>query len=233
MKTPASLGQDELFKRDIHEGAIEAHMEHIQAELRQGFEFLRKYPKTVTVFGSAQIKRDDPIYEKAVNLAAKISKETGYAILTGGGPGTMEAINKGAAEAGGKSLGFNISLPHNHETNDFVNDSLKFSYFFTRKAMMTFTAETYIFFPGGFGTFDELFGLLTLIQTGKIPHIPVILFDSEYWNHALTLLEDTMFHEFHTIKARDLKLFTITDDPAEVIAIIKTAPVTTWWRNLN
>ncbi len=227
---PKEIGD---IKKDIHAGEIREHVEHIQYEFQEGFKFIRKYPKSVTFFGSSQISKNSPIYEKCVKLASYISKETSYAIMTGGGPGVMEAINKGAFEAGGKSLGFNISLPHSHEINDYMTDSIKFSYFFTRKAMMTFTAEAYVFLPGGFGTFDELFGILTLIQTGKIPHVPVILFDSSYWNDVLALLKNTMLDKFHTIREKDLKIFRISDSPEEVVHIIKNAPVSEWWRNIN
>jgi len=226
--------EQSIHIEDVREKDIETHLERIKNEFREGFKFLRKYPKTVTMFGSSQISPESPVYKKASELASRITKETSYAVLTGGGHGVMEAINKSVFEAGGQSLGFNISLPHNHESpNQFRTDSIKFTYFFARKAMMTFTAEAFIFLPGGFGTFDELFSILTLIQTGKIPKIPVILYDSLYWNDVVQLLKTTMFERFKTIKEDDLKLFTVTDSADEVIDIIKKAPVSDWWRNLN
>lgn len=233
MQNSQSQSQDINIKKDIHQGDIQEHLERIRTEFEKGFQFLQKYPKSVSMFGSARIEPDSSVYKRAEELASRISKETSYAVITGGGPGTMEAINKGVFESGGKSLGFNISLPHSHESNKYMVDGLKFSYFFARKAMMTYTAESYVFMPGGFGTFDELFSILTLIQTGKIPRVPVILFDSEYWNDVSKLIKNTMFEKFHTIKEADMELFTVTDSIDEVITIIKNAPVSDWWRNLN
>ncbi len=233
MSKSQSQGQDIHMKKDIHEGEIEEHLERINSEFEQGFKFLQKYPRSVSMFGSSRIDSNSSVYKKAEELAYRISKETNYAVITGGGPGTMEAMNKGVFEAGGKSLGFNISLPHSHESNKYMVDSMKYSYFFARKAMMTFTAEAYIFMPGGFGTMDELFSVLTLIQTGKIPHVPVILFDSEYWNDALRFIKETMFEKFHTIQEKDMDLFIISDSIDEVVTIIKNAPTSDWWRNLN
>jgi uncharacterized protein (TIGR00730 family) len=224
---------EKFIKRDIHRGEIDAHLEHICTEFREGFQMIAKYPKTVTMFGSSMISPESDVYKSAEELAALISRETGYTILSGGGPGTMEAFNKGAFDAGGKSVGFNISLPHNRETNRFMTDSMKFSYFFARKTMMVFTAEAYIFLPGGFGTLDELFSVLVLIQTDKIPRVPIILFNSSYWNEVLALFKNTLLQKFGTIRKEDLEIFTITDSPEEVVDIIKKAPVSEWWRNLN
>ncbi|MEI6304762.1 MAG: TIGR00730 family Rossman fold protein [Candidatus Taylorbacteria bacterium] len=233
MPQPKPHIQYEDMRKDIHRGEILEHLERIRHEFADSFEFLRKYPKSVTIFGSSQIGPESEVYKQATELAYRISKETSYAILTGGGPGTMEAANKGAFDAGGKSLGFNISLPHNHTSNEYMTENLKFSYFFARKAMMTFTAEAYVFLPGGFGTFDELFSVLTLIQTGKIPRVPVILFNSLFWNEVREFLKKTMLNEFHTIKERDLELFTIVDSVDQALDIIKNAPVSEWWRNIN
>lgn len=221
------------LKKDVHAGDIQAHLEHIQDEFRNGFEILKKYPKSVTMFGSSMIDEKSPVYTKASELSKKISEEISYTIVTGGGPGLMEAFNKGAFQAHGQSVGFNESLPHDHKTNEYLTDEIRFSYFFSRKAMMTFTSEAFIFFPGGFGTFDELFSVLTLIQTDKIPRVPVVLFDSSFWNGVLSFFKEVMIDKFGTIREKDLKLFTITDSPDEVVSIIKNAPVSDWWRNLN
>jgi uncharacterized protein (TIGR00730 family) len=221
------------LKKDVHAGDIQTHLEHIQNEFKKSFEMLRKYPKSVTMFGSSMIDEKNPVYTKAQELSKRISEETSYTIVTGGGPGIMEACNKGAFQAHGQSVGFNESLPHDHKTNEYLTDEIKFSYFFSRKAMMTFTAEAFIFFPGGFGTFDELFSVLTLIQTDKIPCVPVILFDTKFWNNVVTLFKEVMIEKFGTIREKDLKLFTVTDSPEEVVNIIKNAPVSDWWRNLN
>lgn len=226
--------EESPFSRpDVHGNEIDTHIEHIGREFRDGFEFLRKYPKTVSIFGSSVTSPDEPVYRKAEELSARIYRELKYAILTGGGPGIMEAANKGAYDAGGISLGLNISLPHERTTNAYVTHAIKFSYFFSRKTMLMFAAEAYVFFPGGYGTFDELFSLLTLIQTDKIPRVPVILFDSGYWNAWKSFLVDHMLKDYHAIDEKDLSIFEITDSPDRVIEIIRSAPVTEWWSNIN
>jgi uncharacterized protein (TIGR00730 family) len=231
--TDHSTDTNFMSKRDIHDGDIQGHLEHITMEFKEGFEFLKRYPKSVTIFGSSTVKQDNPICKNAEELAARIVRELGYAVITGGGPGIMEAANKGAYEADGMSLGFNVSLPHEHFTNPYVRHALKFSYFFSRKTMLAFAAEAYVFFPGGFGTFDELFSILTLIQTRKIPHVPVILFDSTYWNPFISFLQNTMIDKYHTITKPDLTIFEVTDSLDTAIDIIKKAPISEWWRNIN
>ncbi|MFA6295056.1 MAG: TIGR00730 family Rossman fold protein [Candidatus Paceibacterota bacterium] len=220
-------------KSDIHGGDITAHLEHINHEFSDGFEFLKRYPKSVTIFGSSQAKSDSESYKNAEMLAGRIVTELKYALITGGGPGIMEAANKGAYEAGGVSLGMNISLPHERTTNAYVTHAIKFSYFFSRKTMMMFAAEAFIFFPGGFGTFDELFNVLTLVQTGKIPRMPIILFNSKFWNQFHDFLAKEMYENNKTIEKHDLDLMTITDSMDEVINVIKKAPISEWWRNIN
>jgi len=224
---------NKFTRQDIHEGDIIEHLEHIQTEFHDGFEFLKNYPKSVTVFGSSKAKPEDEHWKKCEELTGRIAKELNYAVITGGGPGIMEAANKGAYEAKGTSIGLNVSIPHERNTNAYSNHSIKFSYFFTRKAMLTFAAEAYIFFPGGFGTFDELFSILTLIQTEKIPKVPIILFSSEYWNNLKKFMEETMEAKYHTIAKDDMNLFEITDSIDRVIEIIKKAPQSEWWRNIN
>ena len=145
----------------------------------------------------------------------------------------MEAANKGAYDAGGVSLGLNISLPHEHTTNAYVTHSIKFAYFFSRKTMLAFAAEAYVFFPGGFGTFDELFSIITLIQTGKIPRVPVILMESHFWNPLKATLEKIMLNGYHTIEEADFSIFEITDSIDRAMEIITKAPVSEWWRNIN
>jgi hypothetical protein len=222
-----------LIRADIHAKETETHLERIHREFADGFEFLAKYPRTVSIFGSSMSPRDSARYQAAEELGGKIVHELGYAVITGGGPGTMEAANKGAYDAGGPSLGLNVSLPHEHNTNAYVTHSIKFAYFFSRKTMLTFAAEAYVFFPGGFGTFDELFSILTLIQTGKIPRVPVVLFDSHYWSPLQDFMKTEMLKDYAAIDPRDLELFEITDSVDRIMEIIRKAPVSEWWRNIN
>jgi len=225
--------QQPIVKSDIHEGAITGHIELIAKEFRQGFDFVKKYPKSVSIFGSSRLKPGTKHYEEAEQLSAKIVRELGYAVITGGGPGIMEAANKGAMTSGGASLGLLISLPHEHSHNDYLSDSSKFTYFFTRKAMLMFAAEAYIFFPGGYGTMDEFFSVITLIQTGKLPRVPIILFGSEYWQNFRNFLKENMSDTHQTINPEDLDMFEITDDMDRALEIIAKAPVSVWWRNIN
>lgn len=222
-----------LSRADIHAGDVQAHLERITQEFRDGFEFLKDYPRSVTIFGSSVAKQDSEPCLNAEALASRIAKDLGYAVITGGGPGVMEAANRGAYKADGVSLGFNVSLPHEHFTNPYVRRALKFSYFFSRKTMLAFAAEAYVFFPGGFGTFDELFSILTLIQTRKIPHVPVILFGSSFWDPVIASMTSVMIEKYRTISKNDFALFTVTDSLDEAIDIIRKAPVSEWWRNIN
>jgi uncharacterized protein (TIGR00730 family) len=225
--------ENQISRHDIHENDIAGHLEHINAEFRDGFEFLKQYPKSVTIFGSASAKPEDEIYKKASELASRIVSKLKYTVVTGGGPGIMEAANKGAYENGGMSIGLNVSIPHERSTNPYVTHSIKFSYFFTRKTMLTFAAETYVFFPGGFGTFDELASILTLVQTGKIPRVPMVLFGSDFWNGFKQFLQIFMCDKYKTIEQKDLELFEITDSLDRALEIIEKAPLSDWWRNIN
>jgi len=221
------------LKKHIHEKNIEEHLDQIAREFRRGFEFVQKYPRSITIFGSSMAAQDSPWCIHASELAGKVVKNLGYAVIDGGGPGIMEAASKGAREAGGTSVGFRINLLREQLPNSFTSDSLDFTYFFTRKTMLTFAAEAYVFFPGGFGTFDELFGILTLIQTSKIPRVPIILFESAFWNPLKEFLEKTMLGATHTIDSQDLDLFEITDSYDRALEIIRKAPVSEWWRNID
>lgn len=223
----------EFSKENIHSDEIEIHLERIRREFSEGFEFLRHYPKSVTIFGSARSKPDSEEYKKAEELAGRIVRELKYAVITGGGPGIMEAANKGAYDAGGNSLGLNVSLPHERTTNAYSTQAIKFSYFFSRKTMLMFAAETFVFFPGGFGTFDELFNVMTLIQTEKVPRVPIVLFGSGYWNPWRNFLLEEMCRKHDAIEEKDLGLFEITDSLDRVIEIIRSSSVAEWWRNIN
>jgi hypothetical protein len=193
----------------------------IMAEFVEGFDTLAGTGQAVTIFGSARVREGDPTYTAAVETARLLSKE-GFAIITGGGPGLMEAANRGAREAGGPSIGCTIELPFEAGANAYVNLEIRFRYFFVRKMMFVKYASAFVIFPGGFGTLDELFEALTLIQTGKIHNFPIVLFDSAYWAGLISWVRDTMLPS-GKVSATDLNLLTLSDDPAEVCALIKAA----------
>ena len=168
----------------------------IMGEFVEGFDSLARLGPAVTIFGSARVKPSHRSYKAAEELAAKFAKR-GITVITGGGPGVMEAANKGAAEAGGVSVGLGIELPHEQRLNEYVNLPLNFRYFFVRKTMFVKYAQGFVIFPGGYGTFDELFESLTLVQTGKIDHFPVILWGSDYWQPMIDWLEDPVAQDGH------------------------------------
>ncbi|MDP2696465.1 MAG: TIGR00730 family Rossman fold protein [bacterium] len=192
----------------------------IMAEFVDGFQFLADFKKTVTFFGSARFKEDNRWYKEAQALGGMLSKE-GYAIVTGGGPGIMEAGNRGALEGRGDSVGLNIQLPHEQRVNPFVKKAIGFHYFFTRKVMLSYSAQAYVYFPGGFGTLDEAFELLTLIQTHKIDPMPVILVGRGFWGHVDKLMREQLIEEHQTIDPDDLDLYTIVDTAREAFDIIE------------
>jgi uncharacterized protein (TIGR00730 family) len=187
----------------------------IMSEFAEGFDTLAGLPPAVTIFGSARTTPDDPLYAQAEQLAEALS-HAGFAIITGGGPGIMEAANKGAKTAGDISVGLNIELPFEQAINPYVTIPISFQYFFARKVMFAKYAEAFVVFPGGFGTFDELFEALTLIQTGKLKHFPVVLFGSAYWKGLLDWLRDPVLGE-HKISPEDLDLFMVSDSVPEVV----------------
>jgi uncharacterized protein (TIGR00730 family) len=183
-----------------------------------GFDNLADVSDGVTIFGSARTQPDDLHYQKAVETA-RLLAEAGIPVITGGGPGIMEAANRGAMEGGGLSIGCNIELPFEQGSNAYLTRSLNFKFFFVRKMMFVKYATAFIVFPGGYGTLDELFESLTLIQTGKVKHFPVILFGREYWSGLTDWLASTVAAE-RKINPTDLHLFRVTDDPAEAAAIV-------------
>lgn len=191
----------------------------IMAEFVEGFESLSEVQPAVSIFGSARIKPGDESYDKTVLIAKKLA-QNGFNIITGGGPGIMEAGNKGASEAGGKSVGLNIQLPMEQAPNPFSNISLDFKYFFVRKVMFVKYAQAYIGMPGGFGTLDEIFEAVTLIQTHRIRPFPVILVGSSYWNGLIEWIRNTLLPRKFIAK-EDLDLVTVLDDPDEVVRVIK------------
>ena len=190
----------------------------ILGEFVEGFEKLGDVVDGVTIFGSARTSPDDMYYQKAVDVARGLAR-AGYPILTGGGPGIMEAANRGAVEGNGLSIGCNIELPHEQGTNQYVRRSMFFRFFFVRKTMFLKYSTAFVVFPGGFGTLDEMFEALTLIQTGKVRHFPVVLVGVAYWGPLVTWLKQTVLAD-GKIDAADLNLFTVTDDPAEAVDVI-------------
>jgi hypothetical protein len=191
----------------------------IMKEFLAGFNFLKNYNRTVTFFGSARAKPESKYYQEAFDLAFQLSKK-GYTIVTGGGGGVMEAANKGAYMADGPSVGINIELPKEQAANKYVKNLISFRYFFTRKVMLTFASQAYIFLPGGFGTLDEFFEIATLIQTRKIKKIPIILIHKDYWQPLLNWVEKTLWEDKKTISKKDMKIYQLANSSDEVIKIL-------------
>jgi uncharacterized protein (TIGR00730 family) len=195
---------------------LERHIALIAQEFRDGFEAVNKIDRpAVTIFGSARVPQEDLAYVNARAVAGRFANK-GWAVVTGGGPGVMEAANRGAQEAGGMSIGFNIQLPHEQGGNPYTDLSMTFRHFYARKTMFVKAAEGFIVFPGGFGTADELFESLTLIQTGKVLHFPVVLFDSDYWEELLGWIRGELLAD-GMISPEDLDLLYVTDDVDEAV----------------
>lgn len=194
----------------------------IIAEFVSGFEFLNKYEgeKAVTFFGSSRYSFEHKIYKEATKLARRLSKQ-GFTVITGAGSGIMEAANKGAYDAGGRSLGLGIELPGEQKVNRYVNEFESFHYFFTRKVMLSFASEMYVFFPGGFGTLDEFFELITLVQTKKIGSVPVILVDREFWQPLLDWLRDSVYKKSRAIDKKDMGIYHVVDNADEAFRLIQ------------
>ena len=193
----------------------------IQAEFVEGFGLLAELGIAVSVFGSARSQRESPEYKLAEEISAGLVR-AGYTVITGGGPGIMEAANKGAAEAGGVSVGLGIELPLESGLNDYVNVGVEFRYFFVRKTIFVKYSQAFVVLPGGYGTMDELFEALTLVATGKITMFPIVLVGSDYWAPLLDFLKNTMLGRGF-IGASELALLRVVDDPEEVVKIIKEA----------
>ena len=196
-----------------------ARLERVEDELRRGFASLSHVGKAVSFFGSARTRADDPEYAAARNLA-RVLGDDGFAILTGGGPGIMEAANRGAVDAGVPSIGLGIDLPDEQSLNEWVDLPLEFHYFFTRKVMFVRYASAFVVFPGGFGTLDELFEAATLRQTEKIRHFPILLFGSDYWRGLKGWLADPVAAE-GKIDPEDLDMLELTDDPQRVLEVVR------------
>lgn len=192
----------------------------IMAEFISGFEFLSALRKEVTFFGSARFTEDNKWYKEAQKLGRMLA-EHGFTMITGGGPGIMEAGNRGAYEGGGESVGLDIELPMEQRRNAYVKRGVGFHYFFTRKVMMSASAQAYLFFPGGFGTLDEFFEIVTLLQTEKMESVPVVCVGKDYWGPLTDWMRTTLVSQLRTISPEDMELFTIVDTAEEAFALIK------------
>lgn len=209
---------------DDDKGALAWRIQKIQAEFVRGHDFLEGYNKSVTIFGSARSSFDDSVYEDCTELARRLAEQD-FAVFTGGGPGIMEAANKGAKEAGGRSVGININLPGKdgmtERRNEHVTEAMSFDYFFSRKVILSYAAHFYIAYPGGFGTMDELFEMLTLIQTGKTTRIPIVLVGTEFWGPLVDWIHNVLDKKHHSISADDADLFHVADNADEVMEYIE------------
>lgn len=211
---------NELLDPKGTDGAIQSwRVFRIMSEFVQGFELLRNYGLAATFWGSARTQPNDPYYKAAEELAAKMAKK-GFTIISGGGPGIMEASNVGAFKVGGNSIGLNIKLPFEQKLNPYTTESLNFDFFFSRKVMLTFSSEVYVYFPGGFGTLDEFFEIITLIQTKKIEKIPIVLYGSDFWEPLVRFFEKDLLKKHKTISKEDLDLFHVVDNVDDALKYI-------------
>ena len=216
--------EDQYFpfpKKDFRE-TFQWRIFRIMAEFVEGFQFVADFDRSVSFFGSSRFDEDNPHYEKARRLAKLLVAED-YAVVTGGGPGIMEAANRGAYESGGRSIGINIQLQDEGEkANDYLGESVGFHYFFTRKVMLSYASYGYVFFPGGFGTLDELFEMLTMMQTKKLPQpVTVVAVGRDYWEPLLDWVEETLLEKYETISKKDLELIKVVETPEEALKVIK------------
>jgi uncharacterized protein (TIGR00730 family) len=223
-RPPATLDEELLgaeVESIVSTQSDAARIQRVRGELAEGFRALARVGAAVSIFGSARTPRDHPEYALARETARTLG-EAGFAIITGGGPGIMEAANRGARDSGALSIGLNIDLPFEIGINRYVDLPLQFHYFFTRKVMFVRYASSFVVFPGGFGTLDEMFEALTLIQTGKIRHFPVLLVVSSYWTGLVDWLNERMLAEAK-ISPSDMELFEVTDSPARVLEVVSSA----------
>ena len=215
-RIPANSDRALLERRDdTFIGTDPWRVFRILSEFVDGFTQLASIPPAISVFGSARTAPDDPMYAAARELGRELA-DAGFAVITGGGPGIMEAVNRGCQEGGGLSIGCNIELPFEQAANPYLDLLLDFNYFFVRKTMFVKYAEGFVVFPGGFGTLDEMFESLTLVQSGKVQHFPLVLFGSRYWEGLIRWLHDPVLAE-GKVKPEDLELFDVVDQPAEAV----------------
>lgn len=193
----------------------------IMSEFVEGFDIIRRHGLAATFFGSARASLGDGSYQRAEELAARLA-EKGFAVITGGSSGIMQAANKGAFEAGGVSVGLNINLPDLQTYNPYLTEKFGFDHFFVRKVMLTYASEVYVYFPGGFGTLDEFFEIVTLVQSKKIRKVPILLYGSDYWEPLLDFIEKTLYQDHKAIDESDMKLYTLVDSVDEAYNFITT-----------
>ena len=191
----------------------------IMSEFVEGFDVIKSYGLAATFFGSARAVLDKKTYAQAEELASRLAKK-GFAIITGGSAGIMQAANKGGFEAGGASVGLNINLPDAEGANPYLTQHFGFDHFFVRKVMLTYASEIYVYFPGGFGTLDEFFEIVTLVKTRKIRKVPIVLFDKEYWTPLLNVIENNLYNKYHTIDETDMKFYVLVDTVDEAYEYI-------------
>lgn len=208
-----------LSRAELSEKILENRLPLIYQEFENAFNFIKDFSKPVSFFGSSRMSEKEDHYQKAVKISRQLS-QLGFTIVTGGGPGIMEAANRGAFEANGRSVGLNIKLRAGQSYNQFLTDQMTFYYFFVRKIALTFAAEAFLFFPGGYGTLDEFFELVTLMQTKKIRKTPVILVGKDYWGPLDAFIRNELFKKHNAIEADDLNLYTLTDDESEIVGIV-------------
>lgn len=206
---------DEAILKELEEADVERAKAYAK-DLEEGLKKVRTYPQGVTIFGSARLSQETKYCKKARELGQLLA-QNGHAVITGGGPGIMEAANQGAYEYGGRSIGLNITLSHEQEPNPYLSGMLQFRYFFARKVMLAMSAKVYVFFPGGFGTLDEVSEILVLMQEGKMPRMPFFFFGQSFWRPLMKFYEDKML-PLKLIARDDLKIFKVTDDINEIVA---------------
>ena len=216
---PQPPGREEIREE------IKSRVARIDREFLEAFEFISSFPRSVSFFGSSRTKESNEHYEEARRLAGRVVRELGYTVLTGGSSGIMEAANRGAFEAGGQSVGLNIRLAKEQGGNRYTTASIDFSYFFVRKLALSYAAEAYIFFPGGFGTLDEFFEIVTLIQTHKIRRVPIFLVGKDYWKPLNDFLRGNVYEIHQAVSKNDLELYKIVDNEDEIIEKIRATPV--------
>lgn len=228
---PKKLSIEEIKNGCIYVYGADSTEEQIcvmNEEFRQGFDIVKKNKdgnKSVTFWGSARLPIESEYYQKALRISRRLAKELNCMIVTGGGPGIMEAGNRGAYEEGKPSLGLTINLPNEQQTNSYVTEEVPFYFFFTRKTLMAYSAEAYLYFPGGFGTLDELFEILTLVQTGKISKMPIILVGEKFWRPLDTFIRQAMLTDNQTVSPEDIGLYKIMDDEDAIVQMVKDAPM--------